>query len=81
MNQQEAARETLRQAKEVWPNNPIVKDHSFSLEHLEYMMDRMFEGMSDAKRGRWLGWMQAVVVAQTVLNLDDMKRINEGYSS
>jgi hypothetical protein len=33
-------------------------------------------GMSDAKLGRWLGWMQCAVVATTDLELEDMKELN-----
>ncbi len=81
MNQVKAAQETLRQAKEVWPDKVPISDDSFSLIHLEHMVEQLSKpNMSKAKRGRWLGWMQAVVVAQTVLTLEDMKRINKSYS-
>lgn len=56
--------------------------------HLQDMVERVEAAMSmpgmefsEAKLGRWLGWMQgAVVAAQVGLSLDDMKAINVSYA-
>lgn len=56
--------------------------------HLQDMMERAQAAMntpgmefSDAKLGRWLGWMQAAVVAAGIgLTLEDMKEINRRHS-
>lgn len=47
--------------------------------HIEGMMDRWSDEMSATKKCRWLGWMQATVVAMTYpyTSLDTMKQINK----
>ena len=55
------------------------------MAHLESMLERVLADqelkkpkMSNAKIGRWLGWMQAVVALRVPdLMLEDMKKINE----
>jgi hypothetical protein len=61
----------------------IAGREGLSAEHLRSMMTLVEEmlapggcGMSDAKLGRWLGWMQCAVVATTDLELEDMKELN-----
>jgi len=47
--------------------------------HLLSMYERAQEGnFSPAKLGRWLGWMQACVVINSMgdISFEDMKRIN-----
>ena len=36
--------------------------------------------MSETKICRWLGWMQAAVVAQGIASLDDMKELSKKYA-
>jgi hypothetical protein len=49
-----------------------------SLAHLESMWARWPHEGSPTKRCRWLGWMQATVVAMAgpAVTLEDMKRVN-----
>ena len=49
--------------------------------HLQEMVEQAQNGeFSDAKLGRWLGWMQCSVVAAGIgLSLEDMKSINRRY--
>lgn len=48
-----------------------------SLAHLEDMVTRWPVDGSGSKQGRWLGWMQATVVAACPAEtLEDMKQIN-----
>lgn len=54
-----------------------------SFSHLRDMAGRATLGdFSDGKLGRWLGWMQAAVVAGTngKVTLEDMKTINRMYA-
>ena len=60
-------------------------DPALQRDHLNDMLKQMVEnanpqdpdgGFSEAKLGRWLGWMQAAGCAMGVLNLDDAKTIN-----
>lgn len=88
MNMLGAANETMALAREVLTKTPDEKlPISFSLSHLEDMLHAMGTGsMSKAKMGRWLGWMQAAVVAGASMNghrgyitLDTMKEINKRH--
>lgn len=50
--------------------------------HLESMLERALRDpeMDEAKLGRWLGWMQAILVVHSPkeFTLDDMKELNKG---
>lgn len=50
--------------------------------HLQEMLEKMKDGdMSPTKLGRWLGWMQAAVVAAQIgITLEDMKNINKQFA-
>ena len=49
-------------------------------EHLLSMLDRMDDSMSVGKLNRWLGWIQASVVAHGFSDLDHMKAHNKHFS-
>jgi len=56
---------------------PVIPE--FSIEHLLDMQVRAntnAHDMSDEKLNRWLGWIQAAVVASGVMSLEDVKTIN-----
>lgn len=79
MNMLEAARETMALAREHGMDNMSSDNSELDYPHLMEMLTKMEAGgMSEGKLGRWLGWMQAAVVAGTLgtVRLDDMKRIN-----
>lgn len=82
MNVDGAAKETMELAERLAPY--WRKDHApeMSLEHLRGMMDRWSPELSETKRCRWLGWMQATVVAMTAphCTLEDMKQISKKYA-
>ncbi|QIG68160.1 hypothetical protein EVB55_225 [Rhizobium phage RHph_Y68] len=81
MNQLQAARDTIALARSKGMDKQPYRldlDASIQFPHLEDMLRRM-ESMtekSDAKIGRWLGWMQCAVVVMTDATLDDMEEIN-----
>lgn len=52
-----------------------------SFEHLAHMWHQWSDDMSDGKKHRWLGWMQATIIAMTYpnANLLGMKMINRDY--
>ncbi len=49
--------------------------------HIMGMWDQWSDDMSDEKKCRWLGWMQATIVAMTYpkANLLGMKMLNRDY--
>lgn len=77
-----AMRETVALAREREMNITQVKHiPEIGIVHLEDMLKRAEEGVATGdfnygKQCRWLGWMQACVVASGAANLDDMKNIN-----
>lgn len=81
MNQIEAFRETLAYCEERWPA-PMFGETS--IEHMRDMLRRIEanrdatapDGFSEAKLGRWLGYLQGVAVGLDVMALDDCKAIN-----
>lgn len=77
-----AARATLELARkhaDAWRDPPLPE---MSLDHLEGMMKRWPHDGSATKQCRWLGWMQATVVAMAAphVTLEDMKRINAAHA-
>lgn len=81
MNMIGAAEKTMEVARERMKKH-VPHKSELSLIHLEEMLTKMrATDMSKAKMGRWLGWMQAAVVAATDLSLEDMKNINRKFAS
>lgn len=88
MNQLAAMQETLTLAQE--SGMPDIDGFAEGCDywHLQDMMDRAAAAMampgaefSEAKLGRWLGWMQcAVVAAEIGPTLEDMKQINKRWA-
>lgn len=79
MNIDKAAELTLNVArlqKNNWKEPPCPE---LSFDHMENMMSRWSDDMSDTKKCRWLGWMQATLVAMTYpyTDLEVMKMINK----
>lgn len=76
MDMKRAAQRTIALAKKIG-DDMRASDPTLSMKHLEGMMDRWPEH-SEAKAGRWLGWLQASVVAGSSgrIGLEDMKMIN-----
>lgn len=82
MNQLAAMRETLTRAQERGMDDIQGFADGCDYWHLQGMVERARAGeFSDAKLGRWLGWMQCAVVAAGIgLTLEDMKRINLSHA-
>ncbi len=61
--------------------NPVVVDamtDSTSRPHLMWMIQGIQIGrVTGEKAHRWMGWIQACIVMQTGVTLEDMKRINQ----
>jgi hypothetical protein len=84
MNQLAAMRETLTRAQACGMADISGFADGCEYWHLQDMVERAEAAMrmpgmefSDAKLGRWLGWMQCAVVAAAIgLTLEDMKEIN-----
>lgn len=77
VDQMAAMKVTVQLAKD----NPWwARTKGTTVKHLEDMLERAMndDDMDDAKMGRWLGWMQAVLVMNSpkMFTLDDMKEIN-----
>lgn len=80
----EAMEETLRLAKERGYDTVETKTLDTDYAHLMSMLERMKKGQkngtfSEAKLSRWLGYAQGVLVANDVLSLNDLKKINKIY--
>lgn len=80
MNQIAAMKETLDFARIAGMDVLSSDIPEVDFPHLHDMYERVIhaeEPMSEAKIGRWLGWIQACVVAAGIgLSLEDMKEIN-----
>lgn len=82
MDQRRATQLTANIAELQWRNWRIPACPELSYEHIQEMNDKIQDPeseMSDTKIGRWLGWMQAAVVAQTYpyTSLETMKNLNK----
>jgi hypothetical protein len=92
MNQLEAMRQTISLMEDMLRHLPAADrasiesmPESLRPEHLREMLQRVEandnpqgeQGFSEAKVGRWLGWMQAAVVAMRFAGLEQMKEINK----
>jgi hypothetical protein len=78
MNIEAAALKTLEIARAEAARGPLRETPGLSLTHVEDMWARWPHQGSATKRCRWLGWMQAAVVAMTDgrVGLEEMKAIN-----
>jgi hypothetical protein len=77
MNIEAAALKTLELALEEANKGSLREIPGLNLTHVEDMWARWPHDGSPTKRCRWLGWMQAAVVAMTEgrVGLEDMKAI------
>ena len=78
MNMIQAARETIELAAAHGMQDSEFEKPELNFPHLVEMLEKMEAGgMSEAKVGRWLGWMQAAVVCSCDdVSIEDMKEIN-----
>lgn len=79
MNMIKAIEDTLDEAKARRYGERDFGDEGVSFEHLVSMLERIQENpelFSEGKIGRWLGYIQGVLVANGCLTLDEVKRIN-----
>jgi hypothetical protein len=78
MNIEAAALKTLKLAHTHAAQGRVREIPGLSLSHVEDMWARWPVDGSPTKRCRWLGWMQAAVVAMTEgrASLEEMKAIN-----
>ena len=78
MNIEKAALKTLEVARAAAAEGPLRETPGLSLSHVEDMWARWPHNGSPTKRCRWLGWLQAAVVAMTEgrVGLEEMKAIN-----
>lgn len=77
MRQLEAMEATLNHARDRGMAMLESATEGVDYKHLISMYVRAEAGnFSEAKLGRWLGWMQGVIVALGFGTLEEMKRIN-----
>lgn len=83
MDIESAARKTIDLARKHAYLAAAYKVPGLTLSHIEDMWARWPIDGSETKRCRWLGWMQACVVAMTegVVTLEDMKAINQAHAA
>ncbi len=76
MNQRAAFLSTIQLAEARGMPEGAPED-ALSLAHMRDMLGRITANHSEAKLGRWLGWIQCALVAADVgVTLDDVKAIN-----
>lgn len=80
-----AMEETIAIAKGRRYDKQTNIENDISQEHFESMLSRMRAGMaegyfSEAKQGRWLGYIQGVLVARGFLSLEEAKEINKKFA-
>lgn len=83
MNMREAMRATLDLARERGYGNVSFDEVGVDMEHLKSMYDRAVnsdEHFSEGKLGRWLGYMQGVLVANQCCTLEEMKDLNKAFA-
>jgi hypothetical protein len=74
---------TLKFARENEYDLISFEEEGVDYEHLESMLKRVQEAhppLGEAKLGRWLGWMQGVLVANQCGTLENYKAINKSFS-
>ena len=77
MNVIQAAHDTLSAARVAGMGAVETVHYELSYRHLTSMVANMSKGdMPEDKMNRYLGWIQAAVVASSRLTLEDMKKIN-----
>lgn len=83
MNMRHAMRETLELARSRDYDNVSFEEVGVDFDHLVSMQLR-FESadppFSEAKMGRWLGYVQGVLVANGCLTLEECKQLNARYA-
>lgn len=81
MNVIKAAEKTLA----LWKGTEMFiepSEPSLSFDHCSHMVETMKQSpFSYGKLCRWLGWIQAACVANTDLNMEDIKQINKENKS
>lgn len=83
MNMLEAMRATLDLAREGDYENIAFDTVGVDFQHLQSMYDRAREAsppFSEGKLGRWLGYMQGVLVANQFCSLEEMKELNRAFA-
>lgn len=86
MNQLEAMRATLDLARERGYDDISFEEEGVNYIHLVSMYDRVnaaiIEGkpFSEARLGRWLGYIQGVLVANQCCTLEEMKQLNKAFA-
>lgn len=64
--------------------NPVPTPHDpLCIQHLCYMVEQILENdklWSDSKKGRWLGWAQAVACLHGLYTLAESKELNRQFS-
>ena len=79
MNQFEAAKDTIEKLKTL---KSFRGCEGATIEHFEGMIERWPHDKSEAKQGRWLGYIQGAAVVATAgeFSLDSAKQINMAHS-
>lgn len=83
MKQLEAMGATLLLAGERNYDMTEFEEVGVNFDHLESMYQRVRDnptGFSEGKLGRWLGYMQGVLVANQCCTLEEMKELNKRFA-
>lgn len=81
MNQLAAMQDTLALAASREYNNTKFEQLDVDYTHLVSMYERASTGeFSEGKLGRWLGYMQGVLIANGCITLDEAKALNKKHA-
>lgn len=83
MNMRGAMKATLDLARNRHYGDISFEEKGVDFDHLSSMVERVESGeieFSDGKLGRWLGYMQGVLVANDICTLEEMKHLNKEFA-
>jgi hypothetical protein len=80
MDQRAAFAETVRIAREREYGLIEFDQVGVDYDHFLSMQERMVDDFSEAKLGRWLGYIQGVLVANGCITLEEAKAINQKFA-
>jgi len=83
IDMRKAMKETLELIRSRQQSRPMIGNYGCDLQHFESMYDRIESAsppFTDAKLGRWLGWIQGASAASGFLSLEEAKDINQRSS-
>lgn len=80
MNQKYAMQETIQLALSRGYDDISFEQEGVDYAHITSMYSRVTSDFSEAKLGRWLGYIQGVLVPNAIITLEEAKEINKRWA-